>query len=228
MPNTLRNILNLFAKSPFRTLNEHAEKVRLTVWKMNEAVTSYVEGNNGNADALFLEISQLEHDADRVKHYIRENLPASLIMPVDRTDILSFLQQQDAVANNAESVGRLLHMKKMQMPQEIGAHILKLNKEVMVTVEEHVAAADSITSMLDSSFSPARVKEVQEIISKVNMQKHNVDLVMLETMKSIYAHEDELGPVGVNYLLELAREMGKVADYAESSSDRLRLMIARR
>ena len=36
--------MNLFAKSPFKPLTEHAEKIKVTVEKMDVAVKAYVEG----------------------------------------------------------------------------------------------------------------------------------------------------------------------------------------
>jgi uncharacterized protein Yka (UPF0111/DUF47 family) len=47
-------------------------------------------------------------------------------------------------------------------------------------------------------------------------------------MKTIYAHEKELGCIGVYHLLEVVKELGWVAEHAESASNRLRLMTARR
>ncbi len=201
MTDPLRSILDLFAKSPFKPLNEHAEKVKLTVLKMDEAVHAYVEGDGARVEALYHQISELEHEADNVKHTIREHLPSTLMMPVDRTDILTFLKQQDDVANSAE---------------------------VVTTVEEHVDAAGKITALLDSAFSSKRVKEVQEIIDRVDTQKHNVDVIKLDAMKTIYAHEKDLGSIGVYHLIELVKEMVWVAGHAENSSDRLRLIAAKR
>lgn len=228
MTDPIRTILGLFAKSPFKPLNEHAEKVRLTVWKMNDAVQAYADGNTPGVEALYPEISELEHDADKVKHYIRENLPSSLLMPVDRTDILSYLKKQDEVANSAELVGQLLTVKALKLPQDTKEVVLKLNKEVLKTVEEHVAAAGKITAMLDTAFSAEKINEIQELIDKVDTQKHKADMTRLKAMKVIYAHEKDLGPLGINHLLMIVTEMGMVAEYAESSSDRLRIMAARR
>lgn len=228
MTDPLRSMLDLFAKSPFKPLNEHAEKVRLTVLKMDEDVHAYVDGDKARVEALYHEISRLEHDADEVKHTIREHLPSSLMMPVDRTDILTFLKQQDDVANSAEIVAQLLDMKMVTMPSAVKDVILKLEKEVLRTVEEHVDAAGKITALLDSAFSGKRVKEVQETIDRVDSQKHNVDVIKLEAMKTIYEHENELGPIGVYHLTEIVREMGWVAGHAENSSDRLRLIVAKR
>jgi len=221
-------MLDLFAKSPFKPLNEHAEKVKQTVLKMDEAVHAYVEGDKVKVDALYREISEMEHEADNVKHAIREHLPSSLMMPVDRTDVLTFLKQQDDVANSAEMVAQLLDMRIVPMPPAVKDIILKLEREVLVTVEEHVDAAGKITTLLDSAFAGRHVKEVQAVIDRVDSQKHNVDVIKLEAMKAVYGHEKELGPVGVFHLIELVQEMGWVAGHAESASDRLRLIVARR
>jgi predicted phosphate transport protein (TIGR00153 family) len=228
MTDPFRTIMNLFAKSPFKPLNEHAEKVRLTVLKMDEDMRAYVEGDAAKVDELYREISSLEHDADKVKQYIRENLPSTVLMPVDRTDILSFLKQQDDVANSAEFVAQMLTMKLVKMPQDVKNAILKLEESVLLTVEEHVLAANKIITMLDTAFSSGQVHEVQEIINKVDYQKHKADVLRLEAMKLIYAHEKELGSVGVYHLIEIVKELGWVAEHAESSSNRLRLMTARR
>jgi len=228
MSDPLGSMLDLFAKSPFKPLNEHAEKVKQTVLKMDEAVHAYVEGDKVKVDALYREISEMEHEADNVKHAIREHLPSSLMMPVDRTDVLTFLKQQDDVANSAEMVAQLLDMRIVPMPPAVKDIILKLEREVLVTVEEHVDAAGKITTLLDSAFAGRHVKEVQAVIDRVDSQKHNVDVIKLEAMKAVYGHEKELGPVGVFHLIELVQEMGWVAGHAESASDRLRLIVARR
>lgn len=228
MTDPIRSILGLFAKSPFRPLNEHADKVRLTVLKMDEAVKAYTDRDSDKVEALYHEISSLEHDADNVKTTIRMHLPSNLMMPVDRTDILLFLKQQDDVANSAEIVAQLLTLKMVRMPLSVRNDLLKLESEVLTTVEEHVAAVNKIVEMLDSSFSSKSVQEIQEIINKVDTQKHNVDVIKLQVMKTIYDNEKELGPLGVYHLIELVKELGWVAGHAENASDRLRLMTSRR
>ncbi len=228
MTDPIQTIMGLFAKSPFKPLNEHAEKVKLTVLKMDEDVRAYVDRDVPRVEQLYQAISALEHDADKVKHFIRQNLPSKVMMPVDRTDILSFLKQQDDIANSAEFVAQMLSMKMVKMPREVKIAILKLEDAVLSTVEEHVSAANKIITMLDTAFSSKNVNEVQEIINKVDTQKHNVDILRLAAMKVIYAHEKELGPVGVYHLIEIVKELGWVAEHAESSSNRLRLMTARR
>lgn len=221
-------LLDLIVQSPFRPLIEHARKVRLTVLKMDEAVHAYVDGDNAKVEALYKEISELEREADEVKHAIRDHLPSTLIMPVDRADIISLLKEQDDVANSAELVAELLDMKMMDMPPEVKSIILKLEKEVLLTVEEHVDAASRIIALLDSAFSDKQRKEIHDIIDRVDRQKHNVDAARLEAEKTIYGHERELSPVDVYRQIEFVKALGWVAGHAENASERLRLIVAKR
>ena len=229
MTDPIRSIMGLFAKSPFKPLTEHAEKVKLTVAKMDEAVRAYVEGADpAKIKEMYLEISKLEHDADTVKTTIRMELPSTILMPVDRTDILSFLKQEDDVANSAEMVAEMLTTRKIRLPQPVKEQILRLEDAVVTTVNEHVAAVEKIVDLLDSSFSSKRVKEVQEIIGKVDTQKHQVDIIRRKAMKTVYENEKHLGCVNILILIDLIEELSWVAGHAENASDRLRMITAKR
>jgi predicted phosphate transport protein (TIGR00153 family) len=226
MADTLKPLLNLFSKSPFTPLNVHAQKVVDTVEKMDEAIRGYIDGDEKKAESLYQEISSLEHEADKVKHSIRENLPSS--QPVDRADILSFLTQEDDVANSAEMVAQMLAMKMVRMPLSVSNILLKMDREVLLTVKEHVAATGRIVDILDNGSVTKEYEEIQALIDKVDGQKHSVDVIRLDAMKAIYDHEEELGMVGAYHLLEVVKELGWVAEHAESASNKLRLMTARR
>lgn len=228
MVNPVRSILKLFARSPFEPLDEHAEKVKLTVFRMDEAVRAYVDGDAARVSSLYPEISALEHDADKVKHTIREKLPSSAAIAVDRADVLSYLKQQDDVANSAETVAQLLEIKMVRMPPAVRDAILKMDGEMLTTVDEHVTAANRIIALLDAGSTSRHMGEIQELIDRVDAQKHRVDVTRLEAMKTIYRHERELGEIGVYHLLGIVRELGWVAEHAESAANRLRLMTARR
>jgi predicted phosphate transport protein (TIGR00153 family) len=228
MIDPIRSLLGLTKRSPFKPLSEHAEKVRVTVWKMSDAVNAYLEGDHPRVEALYQEISALEHDADNSKHEIRQNMPSTNIMPVDRADILSYLKQQDKVANSAEAVAEIMTIKRVSMSRPVKDVILRLDKEVLKTVEEHVSASNKIITVLDTEFSPEKIREAHELIDRVDSQKHCVDVIKLEAMRMIYSHEEEMGATGVLQLLSLVKELSWVAENAESSSNRLRLMIARK
>jgi len=204
----------------------HAGRVVDTVEKMDEAIRAYIDGDQPRVESLYQEISSLEHEADKVKHSIRENMPSS--QPVDRADILSFLTQEDDVANSAEMVAQMLAMKMVTMPAPVRDILLKMDNNVLLTVREHVAATGRIVDILDNGTVSKDIGEIQELIDKVDARKHSVDVLRLEAMKAIYGHEKDMGMVGAYHLLEIVKELGWVAEHAESASNRLRLMTARR
>jgi uncharacterized protein len=229
MTDPIRSIMSLFAKSPFKPLTEHAEKVRLTVAKMDEAVKAYVEGAHpAKIKEMYLAISKLEHEADNVKNTIRMQLPSTILMPVDRTDILSFLKQEDDVANSAEMVAEMLTTRPIKLPPLVKEQILRLENAVVTTVNEHVSAVNKIVDLLDSSFASKRVTEIQEIIGKVDTEKHQVDIIRRKAMKTVYEHEADLGGVNIMILIDMIEELSWVAGHAENSSDRLRMITAKR
>jgi uncharacterized protein Yka (UPF0111/DUF47 family) len=47
-------------------------------------------------------------------------------------------------------------------------------------------------------------------------------------MKTVYEHEADLGAVNILILIELIEELSWVAGHAEDSSDRLRMITAKR
>jgi hypothetical protein len=47
-------------------------------------------------------------------------------------------------------------------------------------------------------------------------------------MKTIYDHENELGPMGVYHLMQIVKEPWWMAAHAENSSGRLRIITTRR
>lgn len=58
----------------------------------------------GKSGEIRAQISHLEKEADVLKREIRLKLPRGLFMPVDRSDMLELLTQQDKLANLAKDI----------------------------------------------------------------------------------------------------------------------------
>src|SRR5690606_23053950 len=84
----VRSILGLFAKSPFGPLAEHTQRVHDTVVLLRPLMEAFIEGDWARTQEIYERISRLEHDADVIKNDIRDHLPKSLFLPVDRGDVL--------------------------------------------------------------------------------------------------------------------------------------------
>ena len=113
----MRGIIGLFAKSPFGPLEEHSKKVRSCVEMVPELFASLEKGDHEGLVRATEVLSKLEHEADLIKNEIRNHLPRSILLPVDRADLLTLLKEQDGIADAAEDVAVLLSMRWLPMPR---------------------------------------------------------------------------------------------------------------
>ena len=90
----MRAIAELFGKSPFGPLVEHTNKVHQTVREVRPLVEAFLDEDYEEVELIYERISKLEHKADVIKREIRNHLPKSLFLPVDRGDMLKFLKEQ--------------------------------------------------------------------------------------------------------------------------------------
>ena len=108
-------IARLFGKSPFAPLQTHMNKVGSCVDKLVRIFDILLKGDSEKIERLVEELSQLEHEADLTKNDIRNHLPKSLFLPIDRSHFLEILSIQDSIADKAEEIGILLTLKPLGM-----------------------------------------------------------------------------------------------------------------
>ncbi len=220
-------IAKLFGKSPFKPLHLHVLKVKETADLLKPAVRAFCDEDFTEVERFAVRISGLEHECDIIKNDIREHLPKGLFMPIDRSDVLTFLKEQDTVADKAEDVAILMSVRKTRnIPEDIKTGLIELADKVVEAVDALEIAASEITDLLESSFSEREVNKMLSVIHKIDDAEWASDKIGLKLIKDIYIHEDDLGH-GVSHLLHISDVLGDVADYAENAGNRLRVMIAR-
>ncbi|OYT55008.1 MAG: TIGR00153 family protein [Candidatus Altiarchaeales archaeon ex4484_2] len=220
-------ILKVFGKSPFKPLHMHIKKVRETVDLLTPAVEAFCSEDFDRVDELAKDISNLEHECDIIKNDIREHLPRSILMPVNRGDLLRFLKEQDAMADTAEDVAVIMTFRRVEnMPQEIKENFIKLTEKVVESVDALEIAALEIDELLESSFSRVETEKILRIVHKVDEKEWEADRIGITLVKSIYANEENL-KFKTCYLKDLAGKLGEIADHAENAGDRMRVMMAR-
>ncbi len=60
-------------------------------------------------------IIQLETEADAIKQTFRLNMPNTLLLPVDREDLLRLISDQDRLADTSEDIAKTLLFRNMEM-----------------------------------------------------------------------------------------------------------------
>jgi len=70
-----------------------------------------------------------------VKKEIRNNLPKSIFLPVNRGDMLNYLREQDKIADSAEDLAVLVTLRKMTVPSELRDYLKVLVEKVLLTFD---------------------------------------------------------------------------------------------
>lgn len=223
----MRSIFGIIGKSPFGPLAKHTEMVHETASMIRPLMEAFTSGDWNLTDELYRKISKLEHKADVMKDGIRDNLPRSLFLPVDRGDLLLFLKEQDSIADSAEDLAVILTMRPTPTPPDMREQVLRFVDQIILTSETWFSAAMELTVLQEASFGGAEAEKVLEMVAQVGQAEWEADKLQADLSKVIFAHEEELGAVSVLLWMRIVDVMGDIANHAENTADLLRLMMAR-
>ncbi|HEC80825.1 MAG TPA: TIGR00153 family protein [Thermoplasmatales archaeon] len=214
-------------KSPFQQLLAHMGKVRECIDLLGDGLLRYYKGDYKNFSELSEKVSELEHEADLIKGNIRNHLPSSLFMPVDKGKFLWALREQDAILDHAENLANMLDMRHTKIPKELQDVFIEHAKLVMKTVEAMEKSVENIRDLIETSFVKKEREQTKKLIHKVHDYEWKADQKKFELTKGIYKLEKKLDPMDVYHLLKIADWVDDIADHAENVADWLRAMIAR-
>lgn len=178
-------------------------------------------------DRLKEEIFVLESEADDVRRELRRHLPRSLFLPVDRRDLLQILEMQDTIANVAQDIAGLLVERRMTVPEPMAESLVEFVQDCVAVVHLGYRIIEQLDELLQMGFRGKEADHVEEMIAELNAAESETDRKGLEITRLLFKHEDDLPPVSVMFWYQLIQWIGDLADYAEKSSNRLHLLMAR-
>lgn len=223
----MRTFFDLFARSPFEPLTRHAEKVHEVVDQVRPLTEAFLAEDWAETERIYEQISRLEHKADKIKKEIRSHLPRSLFLPVDRGDLLGFLKEQDAIADAVEDVAVLMNMRRTTGPDSLKTRMRALVDAVVGVTDTWFQMASELPDLQEASFTGPEVGKVLELIDGLNTEEWEADKVQAALSREAVEHEDELGPFAFYFWMRIASKVGEIANHAENSGDRLRMMLAK-
>jgi len=218
-------ISKLFGKSPFDPLHQHMLKVKECVDLVKPLMESFIKGEGDKVKVFAKKIFRAEHEADLVKKEIRNHLPKSIFLPVARDDILSFLKEQDNIADSAEDLAALLILRKMKVPEELKEELKDFVDRVVKTYEASMTVSSEIKILVETSFGGVEAHKVMELIEQVKLNEYEADKAQMIAAKKLFSIEKKLDPVSVMMWLHIFRELGNLANHAENAGDRMRMML---
>jgi uncharacterized protein len=214
-------------KSPFNQLLDHMCKVEEGISILGDGLIKYYKGDYKGFSELAKKVSTIEHEADLIKSNIRNHLPSSLLMPVDKGRFLWTLREQDAILDHAENLAEMLDMRHTNIPKELQQLFIDHVKQVMETVCTMEKAVQNIRDLVDTGFVKREREQTKEYIHKVHDSEWKADQIRYKVTRGIYKLEKKLDPIDVYHLIKIADWVDEIADHAENVADWLRSMIAK-
>jgi hypothetical protein len=202
-------------------------KVRKCIDLLGDGLVKYYEGDYKNFSKLAEKVSKIEHEADLIKSNLRNHLPSSLFMPVDKGKFMWALREQDAILDHADNLVRMLDMRRTKIPKKLQKPFIDHAKAVMETVDAMEIAVENIKDLVETSFVKREREQTKEFVYKVHENEYKADQLKYEMTKGIYELEKKIDPMDVYHLLKIADWVDDIADHAENVADWLRAMIAK-
>ncbi len=218
-------ISKLFGKSPFEPLYKHMLKVKECVDLVRPLMDAFIKGDDKKLEEMAAKIFKAEHDADVVKKDIRNNLPKSILLPVARGDLLSFLKEQDNIADSAEDLAVFLTMRKTVVPEELKPELKNFVEKVLETYEVAMTVSSEIKVLAETSFAGVEAHKVMDLIEELKLKEWEADKAQMEAAKKMFSIEKKLDPVSVMIWMHIFGELGILANHAENAGDRMRMML---
>jgi len=220
-------ILDVFAKSPLKPLEKHIRLVATCCNQLKPFFRACVENDWEKAEEIRKQISELEKDADQLKREIRLELPNSLFMPVQRTDVLELLTQQDKIANKAKDISGRVIGRKLQIPDELSEPFFDYLSLCIDATEKAADVINELDDLLETGFKGREVDLVEKMINQLDKIEDGTDSMQIKLRRSLLAIEADLNPVDVIFLYQIIEWVGELADLAERVGARLEIMLAR-
>jgi len=171
------------------------------------------------------EISKLEHDADITKNDIRNHLPKSLFLPIDRGQFLEILSLQDTLADKCEDVALVLTLYPMTEVADLKEEIQVYFEKAKIVYKSAVRIIQEIDELLESSFGGQEAEKVKAMVEVTATLEHEVDRMQRALLKKLYQEGEKLSAPAFTYWATLIQEIGLFSHTAEKLAHRIRMVL---
>ncbi len=219
--------LGVFAKSPIKPIEEHIKIVHQASAALIPFFNHVFKGEWTEADAIRIEIRNLEREADELKREVRLHLPRGLFMPVERTDLLELITHQDKIANKAKDIAGRVIGREMVIPESIQKDFLAYVTRCVDATKQASEAINEFDELLETGFRGREVTLVEKMLVELDAIEQDTDDMQIKIRRELRAVESELNPIDAMFLYRIIEWVGGLADIAERVGSRLELMLAR-
>ena len=175
-----------------------------------------IEGPTKENHERALRVHDAEARIDDIVREIETDMYQHALIPESRGDILGILESLDKIPNNFQSLCFQMSLEGIIVPKELHEKFLRL-------LEINLEAYDVLKKTILDLFYE---RDIQKGIDKIDRWESKSDIIERELIKEIF--DSAMDKADKILLKEIVINIGDISDYAESTSDRLRIAIIKR
>jgi uncharacterized protein len=220
-------IARLFGKSPFAPLQTHMDKVSSCIGELPNLFKAILEQDVDAIQRILEKITKLEHEADLTKNDIRNHLPRSLFLPLDRSALLDILSLQDALADEAEEIAQtaVLHPAPLglipEMKEDFSA-LCQKNVEVFRLARQVIK---ELEDLLECSFGGIEAEKVKGMVEQIAFYEYETAQIKNRLLKTFYSKGAVLPYPTFHLGLTLIEKISNLARLSEKLGNRIRMLL---
>jgi len=219
------NIARLFGKSPFAPLQSHMKKVALCMERLSDMFNALPKNDMEKLERFSSDLSRIEHEADLSKNDIRNHLPKSLFLPIDRAHFLEILSVQDSIADKAEDIGILLTLRPLEQFDQFQSELISFFKKNEIVFLEAKRVIEEIDELLESSFGGIEAEKVKTMVEQTAHKEAEAKKMQTLLTKQLFTQGDQLSTSGFHLWMRLIEELGALAHLSERLANRIRMVL---
>lgn len=200
-------------------------KVASCMEKLSSIFEQLGKPDREKMEKLVASLCELEHEADITKNDIRNHLPKSLFLPIDRGHFLEILALQDSIADKTEDIGILLSLRPLASFKNFKTDLQALFKESSLVFWDAKQIIEEIDELLESSFGGLEAEKVKEMVEQTAYKEHQVDLIQRGLMKQLFSQGDPLSAPDFYLWHKLIEEVYLLANLSEKLANRIRMVL---
>lgn len=181
----------------------------------------------GKCREITPKISETERQADSLKREIRLKLPRGLFMPIERTDLLELVTQQDKLANYAKDIAGRMVGRQCSFPSKMQEDFMKYVARSIDAAEQAHLVIDEMDGLLETGFKGREVQFVNRMIQTLDEIEDDTDQMQIKLRLMLRSMENEFNPIDAMFLYKILEWIGVLADQAQRVGSRIELMLAR-
>ena len=223
----MRSIFSMFAKSPFKPLTSHIDKVRTCVDQIKPLFVAQLAGDYDQVHKISGEIIQSEYDADKIKNDIRSHLPQSIFLAVDRRDFMQLLSAQDDIADSTEDLAVILRIRQLANPDALKGPLNDLVDHVVMSATAACDLIHELENLLEASFGGTEAEKVEKACHQLATYEWEADKKQFVFAQQLFSLDDSLSAADLLLWNEVSKKLGAVADKSEQIGKTLRIFLAK-